>query len=215
MKISAFFFLSTLLLFSCNNKQSGTIDANPGVKRDSAAKVKSENLVATGTTNFYSPIDISQMDMSYYPVDYPKLKMTKTITSSPLARVIYSRPHLQGRKLFHDVLKYGEPWRLGANEATELELYTDATIQDKKIKAGRYILYCIPQQDKWTIVLNSNIDSWGLQPDLTKDIARFIVPVNQTKNSLEFFTMIFQQSNGMAELLMAWDNVEARLPMTF
>lgn len=215
MKISAYFFLSALLLFSCNNKQSGTIDENPGVKRDSAAKVKSENLVATGTTNSYSPIDISQMDMSYYPVDYPKLKMTKTITSSPLARVIYSRPHLQGRKLFHDVLKYGEPWRLGANEATELELYSDAIIQDKKIKAGRYILYCIPQQDKWTIVLNSNINSWGLQPDLSKDIARFIVPVNQTKNSLEFFTMIFQQSNGMAELLMAWDNVEAKLPISF
>lgn len=215
MKISAFFFLSTLLLFSCNNKQNDTVDGPAEVKSDSAAKVKSENPVATGAANSYSPVDVSPMDMSYYPVDYPKLKMTKAITTSPLARVVYSRPHLQGRKLFHDVLKYAEPWRLGANEATELELFTDATIQDKKIKAGRYILYCIPQQDKWTIVLNSNIDSWGLQPDMSKDIARFIVPVSQTSNSLEFFTMIFQKSNGSAELLMAWDNVEARLPMKF
>jgi hypothetical protein len=215
MKISAFFFLSTLFLFSCNNKQSGPVDATTEGKKDSAAKVKSENPVVTGATNSYSPVDISQMDMSYYPVDYPKLKMTNAITTSPLARVIYSRPHLQGRKLFHDVLKYGEPWRLGANEATELELYTDATIQDKKIKAGRYILYCIPQQEKWTIVLNSNIDSWGLQPDQSKDIAHFIVPVIKTGNSLEFFTMIFQKSNGEAELLMAWDNVEAKLPISF
>ncbi len=215
MKISAFFFLSALLLFSCNNKQSRTVDATTESKSDSAAKVKSENPVATGAANSYSPVDVSPMDMSYYPVDYPKLKMTKAITTSPLARVVYSRPHLQGRKLFHEVLKYGEPWRLGANEATELELFTDATIQDKKIKAGRYILYCIPQQDKWTIVLNSNIDSWGLQPDMSKDIARFIVPVTQTGNSLEFFTMIFQKSNVGAELLMAWDNVEAKLPISF
>lgn len=45
--------------------------------------------------NPYSNIDISPMDMSYYPVDYPKLKMAGTITDAPVARVIYSRPHLQ------------------------------------------------------------------------------------------------------------------------
>lgn len=215
MKISAFSLLTSLLIISCNNKESSKTDSNTLVKGDSTVVVKPESPVAIGATNSYSPIDVSSMDMSYYPADYPKLKMTKVVSTPPLARVVYSRPHLQGRKLFHDILKYGEPWRLGANEATELELYTDATIQDKKIKAGRYILYCIPQQEKWTIVLNSNIDSWGLQPDISKDIARFIVPVNQTGNSLEFFTMFFQKSNGGAELLMAWDNVEAKLPISF
>src|SRR5687767_11861339 len=132
----------------------------------------------------YNNVDISPMDMSYYPVDYPKLKMTDSITSPPLARVIYSRPHLGGRKIFNDVLKYEEPWRMGANEATELQLFRDATIQGKKIRAGRYVLYSIPGAEKWVIILNNNIDSWGLKPDPAKDIERFEVPVKQTNYHL-------------------------------
>ena len=65
------------------------------------------------------------------------------------------------------------------------------------------------------IIINSNIDSWGLHPDSTKDIARFIIPVKQTANHLEYFTMIFEKTSTGAELLMAWDNLEARLPFRF
>lgn len=210
MRLPFLIVLICFLSFSCkNNKGESQSTIKDTVKADTSSKIKAEKSISS-----FSPVDISPMDISYYPADYPKLKMEKT-TSLPLARVIYSRPHLQGRQLFHDVLKYGEPWRLGANEATEFELYTDAIIQNKKIKAGRYILYSIPEQDKWTIVLNSNIDSWGLHPDATKDVARFIVTVGQTNNSIEYFTMIFQHTTAGGNLLMAWDNVEVKLPISF
>lgn len=209
MKITAPVFLLCFFLLACNNKK----EENPAVtitKPDTAASVKPDISI-----NSYAPVDISPMDMSYFPVDYPKLKMAKSVTTPPQARVVYSRPHLQGRELFHDVLKYGEPWRLGANEATELDLYADANINGKQIKAGRYILYCIPGADNWNIVLNSNIDSWGLEPDTSKDLAHFIIPIQKTKNNIEFFTMVFQQTTTGADLIMAWDNVEAKLPFTF
>ncbi len=211
MKRSALLLLASCLFFSCNNnKEEKPAPTDKTVKNDTITRPRPEK-----TTNNYVPVDLSPMDMSYYPADYPKLKMTKTPTVPPRARVIYSRPHLQGRQLFHDVLKYGEPWRLGANEATELDLYTDATIQGKKIPAGRYILYCIPGQETWTIILNSNIDSWGLQPDPASDIARYTVPVQQTSNAIEFFTMVFQMRTGGVDLLMAWENIEVRLPFSF
>lgn len=155
------------------------------------------------------------MDMIYYPIDYPKLKMSHTASQSPLARVIYSRPHLQGRHIFHEVLKYDEPWRLGANEATELMLYKDAQVLDKKIKAGRYTMYCIPHKENWTVAINATIDTWGLEPDTAKDVARFVVPVLKTQNILEYFTMVFEQDKQTASLLMAWDDVEVRLPFRF
>jgi hypothetical protein len=200
--------VTCLFILSCTN---GKEDDGPGHKniiRDSSEMIKS-----TKPVNSYAPVDVSPMDMSYYPVDYPKLKTGNNTT--PSARVIYSRPHLQGRELFHDILKYGEPWRLGANEATELELFKPATIQGRLVKAGKYIIYCIPEKDKWTIVLNSNLDSWGLHPDLSKDVARFSIPVRETTESIEFFTMIFRDGNSGPELLMAWDNVEAVLPVSF
>lgn len=211
MKLTALLLSITVFLFSCNNKKEGNRINNDNTgKPDTTTVVKPDKAI-----NTYAPVDVSPMDMSYFPTNYPILKMSDSITTGPLARVVYSRPHLQGRKLFHDVLKYGEPWRLGANEATELDLYKEATIQGKQIKTGRYILYCIPGQDKWTIILNSNIDSWGLHPDASKDIARFFVPASQTSNSLEFFTMVFQQTTTGADLVMAWDDIEARLPISF
>jgi len=202
--VSVMFFLP-----GCSNKEKKPVASNNAFK-DSSGKINPGK-----NENPYKIVDISPMDMSYYPDELPKQKMANANIAPPLARVIYSRPHLQGRKLFLDVLKYGENWRLGANESTELDLYTDAFIQDKKIKAGRYILYCIPEPDKWNIILNSNIDSWGLHQDSTKDIARFIIPVKQTANRLEYYTMIFEKTSNGADLLMAWDNLEARLPLRF
>lgn len=204
-------FLFIILLFGCNAKEEKKVETTtPANMGDSSTIVKPER-----TGNPYAGVDVSPMDMSYYPVDYPKLKMTESIKTLPQARVIYSRPHLQGRHVFHEVLKYDSPWRLGANEATELQLYNDAIIQGKPIKAGRYILYCIPHTDKWTIVLNSGIDSWGLEQNPALDIARFTIPIKETKNSLEFFTIVFEKKETDIELIFAWDNIEARLPISF
>jgi Protein of unknown function (DUF2911) len=204
-------FLLAVLCLSCRNqaeKKGAPVASTGGTDTIHPARQKK-------MTNPYASIDISPMDMSYYPPDYPILKMNDPMTAPPLARVIYSRPHLEGRQLFHDILKYGEPWRLGANEATELQLYRDAMIQDKKIKAGRYVLYCVPQANKWTIHFNSNIDSWGLKPDSTKDIASFEIPIRVTDRHLEYFTIVFEYIGSGTQLLMSWDNVEARLPIRF
>jgi len=212
MRSATAFFCVVFFLFSCNSgkQEEKKVPVAP-VSKDSAPPNRSER----PATNPYNGVDVSPMDMVYYPVDYPKLKMAHTLETPPMARVIYSRPHLQGRHIFHEVLKYDEPWRLGANEATELTLYKDATVQDRKIKAGRYTLYCIPHTDTWTIAINNNIDTWGLEPDSAKDVARFVVPVARTQNSLEYFTMVFEKKDPGAVLLMAWDDVEVRLPFRF
>jgi len=198
-----------LFIFSCKEKEKQPTAKND-IINDSVMYARPEN-----TGNPYATVDISPMDLSYYPVDYPKLKMTNNSIPPPVVRVIYSRPHLQGRELFHNVLKYGESWRLGANESTEIQFYQDVTIQDKKIKAGRYTLYCILGPDKWTIVLNSNLDSWGLSQDTAKDIQRSEIPVTHGNPTLEYFTMVFEKTTTGADLIMAWDDVMAKLPISF
>ena len=165
--------------------------------------------------NTYASVDVSPMDMSYFPVDYPKIKMANANTPPPVARLIYSRPHLQRRPLFNGILKYDETWRLGANEASEITFYKPVTIQGKKIKAGRYIIYAIPHVDTWTIILNSNIDTWGLKQDSTKDVGRFEIPVSTNGASLEYFTMVFEKTDTGANLVIAWADVVAKLPIGF
>ena len=69
--------------------------------------------------------------------------------------ISYSRPSVRGRLIFGSkeqgaLQPYGEYWRLGANEATEIEFFKDVEINRKKIKKGRYTVYAIPYADKWT-----------------------------------------------------------------
>ncbi len=197
------------ILFSCTGKKTQP-EPKFEVRDDSATRVRTER-----DLNPYATVDISPMDMSYYPVEYPKLKMSKLTLEPPVARVVYSRPHLGGRQLFNGILRYDTTWRLGANEATEIEFYRDVKIKGQAVNAGRYILYCIPGKEEWKLILNSNVDTWGLEQDGSKDVAHFTIPALNSNRHIEYFTMVFQKSNTGADLVMAWDSVEARLPIEF
>lgn len=158
-------------------------------------------------------VDKSPMDMSYYPENYPVLKMQGKAGEKPVARVVYSRPQKHGRTVFGNLVEYGKPWRLGANEATEIEFFRTVTIQQKKVPAGRYVAYCIPHPDKWVVKLNSDLYTWGLKIDSTKDQFAFEIPVSKTNYPYEFFTMQFQSTEPGMELAMMWDSVKAVLPI--
>jgi len=154
--------------------------------------------------------------MIYFPDNYAVLKMDDSISTPPLMRLIYSRPQKQNRKIFGDLVKYNIPWRLGANESTEIEFFSTATIQGKKIKPGRYILYCIPQETKWTIVFNSNLYSWGLKQNQQKDLFQFDIPVEKNDLSIEYFTIASEKVNVKAtNLLFLWDDVKTKLLISF
>ena len=161
-------------------------------------------------------VDKSPMDMSYYPANYPVLKIQDKISEPLIARVLYSRPRKEGRTIFGGLVEYGKLWRLGANEATEIEFFKDVKINEKKIKKGRYSMYCIPYSEKWTIIINKETDTWGsFRYDQQKDIVRMDVPVQKQTQITEEFVMAFEKSPTGAALLIAWDDVMVSLPIVF
>lgn len=207
MKKNLILFLS-LLCLSCNEEEKPR-------GNDTPAKIDTPVKVLPPITHYTVP-DHSPMDMVYFPGDYPLLKMADKTASPPLMRIIYSRPQKQNRKIFNGLIKYGVPWRLGANESTEIEFFSVATIQNKTIKPGRYILYCIPQETKWTLVFNSNLYSWGLQQNQQKDLMKFEVPVEKNNGVIEYFTIaIEKRSDKNGEIIFLWDDVKATLPVSF
>lgn len=162
-------------------------------------------------------LDKSPMDMSYYPANYPVIKIQPNKKTEPLiARVIYSRPQKQGRKVFEELVEKGKIWRLGANEATEIEFFRDVKVGSKKIKKGRYTLYAIENEESWTMILNSELDVWGaFKYDKSKDILRFDCPIVRTEEITEAFSMVFEKVSDTGFcLLMAWDNVQVSLPFS-
>jgi hypothetical protein len=164
----------------------------------------------------FPAMDKSPMDMSYYPVNYPVLKIQDKITEPLVARVIYSRPQRSGRSIFGGLVKSGEVWRLGANEATELELFKAVRIDGKKLKPGRYTLYAIISDNRWTIIINKEVDTWGsFKYDIKKDVLRKDVMIQKTESTVENLSMQFEKTVTGCNLLIAWENVKVALPMTF
>jgi hypothetical protein len=204
---SAYLLLIGILYFGCHPKDK----APAGSKTTISTPVQPTTETPVNTIN----LDKSPLDLSYYPVEYPKLKMTGNAKEELVARVIYSRPKKEGRIIFGNVLKFGSRWRLGANEATEIEFFKDVTIQKKQIKKNRYIIYCIPYENKWTLILNNDLFTWGLKIDSSQDAYKFDIPVTKTSYPLEVLSMSFEEADPGINLVMAWDSVRAVLSITY
>jgi len=160
-------------------------------------------------------LDKSPMDMSYYPFNYPILRIQDKATEPLVARVIYSRPQRNGRNVFGELLEYNKVWRLGANEATEIEFFKDVLINNKMIPKGKYTMYAIPTEEKWTMIINKETDIWGaFKYDSGKDIVRADLPVQKQAEPLEAFVMFFEKAGNGFLLTAAWDNALVSLPIT-
>lgn len=174
------------------------------------------SLLALGVQAQQKPteLDKSPMDMSYWPINYPLLKLSGKAKEMPVARVIYGRPLKNSRNIFGGIVKYNELWRLGANEATEIEFFSNVKIAGKVVPKGRYTLYCIPSETKWTLILNKDNYSWGgYTYDSKKDVLRTEVDIDKNNESVEAFTMYFEETKNGAALLFLWDELKAALPI--
>ncbi|GAB4018218.1 hypothetical protein GCM10028808_52090 [Spirosoma migulaei] len=166
-------------------------------------------------------LDKSPMDMAYYPDDFAhdrKFAPAK-VGDKVFARVTYSRPAKNGREVFGKLTPYGKVWRVGANEATEVKFFTDATVQGKKIKAGVYSLYAIPTETEWTLIFNSDLDQWGAYSYKENlDVLRVTAPVKKSDELVENLTIQFKKAGENVKesiMMIAWDNTLVEVPVAF
>ena len=160
------------------------------------------------------PMDKSPMDMSYYPTNYPILKIQDKATEPMIVRVMYSRPQRNGRAIFGELVEYGKVWRLGANEATEIEFFEDVTFGGKPVPKGRYTLYAIPQMDKWSVIINRETDTWGsFKYEESKDLLRVEVPVQKLPDLVEDFSIFFDKTASGFDMSAAWENQMVSVPI--
>lgn len=142
--------------------------------------------------------------------------MTTMKHDDTYVKITYGRPHKKGREIFGGLVPFGEVWRTGANEATELTTTGSVYLANNLVKEGTYSIFTIPQKEKWTILLNSALGQWGAyEYDQEKDVLRFDVPAEKTDVTYEPFTIEFNQDNSDAFLLMIWDHTKVYIPISF
>jgi hypothetical protein len=140
----------------------------------------------------------------------PGASTTQTISQDfGLGKIIitYSRPNVNGRKIFGGLQPYGEVWRTGANSATSITFTENVIIEGNKVPAGKYGLFTIPGADEWTIILNKTWDQWGAYDyKQADDIVRFTVKPMKMNQSTETFSMQFANATTQsADLHLMWE----------
>lgn len=151
----------------------------------------------------FSKLDVSPLDVVLF----------RDANEVPVAKVMYSRPQKRNREVFGNLVPYGEVWRTGANEATELTLYNDMLVGGQLVKAGTYSMYTIPEQNEWTVILNKSTNIWGAYDyHVEKDQVRIKVPVRQSDVEIEALSMAFAESPEGALLQIGWDDRYIEVP---
>jgi hypothetical protein len=134
----------------------------------------------------------------------------KTIT------VDYSSPRMRGRKVFGELVPYGEVWRTGANEATTFVTNEDlVTVKGTNISAGSYTIFTVPNPDAWTVIINKHTGEWGIPYKYeAEELARVPMSVTRLSSPVENFTISFDHTGGSCTMRMAWENTQASVEFT-
>jgi hypothetical protein len=129
--------------------------------------------------------------------------------------VDYSSPRAKGRKIFGEVVPYGEPWRTGANEATTFVTTAAVMVGGKHVPAGKYTIFTIPNKDKWVLIVSKKNGEWGIPyPGADMDVARADMNASTTASPVENFTIAFDKGSKGGTLRIEWENTRATVDIT-
>jgi len=165
-------------------------------------------------------LDKSPLDIAYLPDNFAhdrKFAPERKLGDNAITKITYSRPQKKGREVFGGLIKHNELWRLGANEATQIEVYQDITVGGKTLKKGTYAIFAIPKENEWTILFNSDLDEWGHYSYVKEhDVLKVEAEAKQVKDVIEAFSIQFEDlETGKAILRFGWDKTVAELPISY
>jgi hypothetical protein len=144
----------------------------------------------------------------------PLMLAQSSLADGTYLKVVYSSPRKRGRDIFGGLVPYGEVWRLGANEATEMIVTEDVMFGGKPLEAGTYALFALPEQDTWTIIVNRGLGQWGaFSYDPEQDVLRVEAPAETIPQSHEAFTIALEEAGEGANLAMMWDQTKVSIPI--
>ncbi len=144
------------------------------------------------------------------PMASPNAAVNQTIGLTEV-EVTYGRPSVRDRVIFGDLVPFSEVWRTGANESTVISFSDDVLIEGEHVEEGIYSMYTIPEEDRWTIIINEKL-SWGTQYDPDYDVLRVDVDAHDS-HFLEQMMIYFEDiDEDQGTLVIHW--ADTKVPVT-
>jgi hypothetical protein len=177
-----------------------------------------------------APLVVAAQDL--HPSRRPSpMGMARITLGDAYVRVVYSRPYKRDRKNIFGtkesgaVVPYGERWRTGANEATEITVTRDVMVAGQKLAAGTYSLSTTPAQGAWKFHFNSKLGLDGLGIFANNQFTPVDLPptdvltvsANATElpadKEVDQLTFDFEKTAGGADMVLRWILTEVRVPI--
>ena len=129
--------------------------------------------------------------------------------------IVYSRPNVNGRVIFGDLVEYDKVWRLGANECTKFTCTEDIQIGNDVLPAGTYGMFAKLTKNQWEIIFNSDSEQWGSYDlDPTKNVLTYTAASVESGHT-ETLSIDFEKlMPSSANIVIRWDDVMVSIPIT-
>lgn len=120
----------------------------------------------------------------------------------------YSSPAVKGRKIWGELVPFGQVWRTGANEATTITFSDAVTINGTELPAGTYGIHSLPNNNEWEIIFSKETQIDGSSTfDPKKEVLRIKVKPEE-HHFMERMTFLFANAtDNSVNVNLLWDKL--------
>lgn len=169
--------------------------------------------ISTVLAMLFTTVAFAQMGGGKRPS--PAASATCDLGGGKTIKTDYSSPRVKGRKIYGELVPFGEVWRTGANEATTFVTNGNVVAGGKTVPAGSYTIFTVPNADKWTLIINKKTGEWGIPYKYESDeLARVDMKVSKLPSSVENFTIAYDKSANGCTMHIDWDTTRASVDIS-
>ena len=141
------------------------------------------------------------------PQPSPEASVGQTVGLTEIS-IHYHRPAVNKRKVWGELVPYGEVWRAGANENTTFTVSSPVKVEGKALAAGTYGLHVIPTEKEWTVVFSKMSNAWGsFSYDPKEDALRVTVTSAKAPFEERLSYSFADTSNRAATMVLRWEEI--------
>jgi hypothetical protein len=131
-----------------------------------------------------------------------QLAVVTQMVADTRVEITWRRPVARGRELFGSLVPWGQVWTPSADSAARISLSGPIEINGKRLAAGTYGIWTIPDSTSWTVIFSSVAPAFHRQYPDGHDVLRLnVVPAQgEHVETLSFGFPMVDADSGLLQL---------------
>ncbi|MBK9097104.1 MAG: DUF2911 domain-containing protein [bacterium] len=124
-------------------------------------------------------------------------------------KIDYSSPGVKGRKIWGELVPFGEIWRTGANEVTSITFSDPVKVNGNDLPSGTYGIHTVPGESEWEFIFSKDTKVDGSSNfDKEKEVLR-VKSKPEEHHFMERMTFLFTDvTDNSANVNLMWDKLK-------